>query len=105
MIPASKGGQREEKEMNRLEIELTYESLIALLQGKEFHLQTPEIHVIFHPPFDGVFMSHDQLRALQYNAQADVFKMIEQISKYKEERESNNKTRGYQRSVLLNKQQ
>ena len=69
-----------------IHIELTYESLIAMLQGKEFHITTPDIYVIFHPPFKGVFITHEQLREIEYTAEKRVLNMIEKVMEYKEER-------------------
>ncbi len=71
----------------RVEIKLTYESLIAILQGKEFHLYSDGMHIIFRPPFEGVFLTHKQLDKIRYDAQYDAFNMIEQLSKYTEKRE------------------
>ncbi len=71
----------------RVEIKLTYESLIALLQGKEFHLYSDGMHIIFHSPFEGVFLTHEQLYEIEYNAECHAFNMIEQLSKYTEKRE------------------
>ena len=49
---------------------LNYESLIALLQGKELHLQTGKEHFIFKPPFDGLFMMHDAIARLRHQNMA-----------------------------------
>lgn len=75
--------------MEQQHIKLTYESLIAILQGKEFHLTAPEYHFIFHPPFDGVFLTHDQVYEIRASGQMDVIRMIEKIQEYKEERDNN----------------
>jgi hypothetical protein len=72
--------------MEPIHIKLTYESLIAILQGKEFHLQTPDEHIIFHPPFEGVFLTHDQLANIKHQSQIDVFNIIERFQKYKVKR-------------------
>ena len=80
----------------RIEIKLSYESLIALLQGKEFHLYSNDKHIIFHPPFNGVFLTHEQIREIKYDSEFRVFSMIEQLSKHTEKRDSqpeNKKTR------------
>ena len=70
-------------------INLTYDTLIALLQGKEIHL----IHYInddeceeyiFIPPFDGVFMTHDAIDHIKYNAQVELFKFLDTVSEYQE---------------------
>ena len=74
--------------MIRTEIKLTYESLIALLQGKDFHLLTPEYHVVFHPPFEGVFLTHQEIHEIQFNAGGGLYKRIEKLQSYEEERDN-----------------
>ena len=74
--------------MERQHIKLTYESLIALLQGKDFHLITPEHRFIFHPPFDGVFLTHSQIEEIRYSGQMDMIKIIEKLHKYEESRDN-----------------
>ena len=74
--------------MIRTEIKLTYESLIALLQGKDFHLVTPDYHMVFHPPFDGVFLTHQELYELQSAAGGGFYKRIEKLPRYEEERDN-----------------
>ena len=69
----------------RTDINIEYESLIALLQGKELHVQNGENHFIFHPPFDGLFVTHDQLDALIHNKQAEILQMLGLIKKHKQE--------------------
>lgn len=73
-------------EIKPTHIKLTYESLIALLQGKEFHITTPDTYVIFHPPFEGVFVTHEQLYEIEYTAEKRVLTLIEKAMKYSEER-------------------
>jgi len=63
-------------------IKLTPKSLIALLQGKDLHLVTEEIHVIIKPPFDGVFMTHKELDQVRHNSEMGVFNTIEKVQKY-----------------------
>ena len=70
---------------NPIHINLTYDSLIALLQGKEFHLKSHDLHVVFHPPFDGVFMTHEQLMDLRMGEQARTLNIIKTVLKYKED--------------------
>jgi len=64
-------------------INLTYESLISILQGKELCLMysnpdTPSIYseVIIHPPFNGVFVTHKELENIKYNCQADILNLL-----------------------------
>ena len=72
------------------EINLTYDTLIALLQGKEIHL----VHYIndneceeyiFIPPFDGVFMTHDSIHRIKFNAQIELLDFIDKLSEYRED--------------------
>ena len=72
----------------RENIKLTYDSLIAMLQGKEFHLRTLDHHFVFHPPFDGVFLTHEQVAEIRHGGQMEVFRMLEKLAKYEETRES-----------------
>lgn len=76
----------QEKIMDRIDIKLTYESLIALLQGKEFHLTTMDKHIVFHPPFDGMFLTHEQIDNIKYQSQAGVIDLMEKLQNHVEER-------------------
>lgn len=69
----------------KIHINLTYESMISLIQGKELHLKTNNIHIIFKPPFDGVFFTHQQLSELRYDERAQVLRLIQELSEYKED--------------------
>jgi len=70
--------------MERIDIKLSYDSLIAILQGKEFHLQKGSNHFIFHPPFDGLFVTHEQLAQLRFNDQMGILNLLNEIWEYKE---------------------
>ena len=70
--------------MKPIHIDITYESLIAILQGKEIHLQTSDEYFIFHPPFKGVFLTHEQLANIKYQSQVDVFNLIDKLQKHEE---------------------
>ena len=48
-------------------IKLTYDSMIALIQGKKLHVTDGENTFIFLPPGDGIFITHDELYQLRYN--------------------------------------
>lgn len=69
----------------RERIKLPYDGLIGLLQGKEIHLMRGEDEIIIAPPFDGVFMTHDQIRQLQYSSQMEIFNVLEKIYESKQE--------------------
>ncbi|MCP5018891.1 MAG: hypothetical protein GY938_26985 [Ketobacter sp.] len=65
-------------------IKLTYESLIAILQGKETHMVTPDMHLIIKPPFDGVFLTHAEIDEMRYRSQIDILDMAQGLATYKE---------------------
>lgn len=60
-------------------IKLTYDVLIGLLQGKEIHLVRGENHIILAPPFDGVFLTHEQIQEIQYSSEQRVFEIIHRV--------------------------
>lgn len=72
------------------EIRLTYELLVDILQGRELHLiyknfdtdATDEI--IIKPPFDGVFMTHDQIQEMKYASQEQAFEMLSKLFERKD---------------------
>ena len=66
-------------------IQLTEESLIALLQGKDVWLNTfvngkPK-QFRFRGPWDGVFLTHKEISNLENNAQMSAFKMVDKLQK------------------------
>jgi len=68
--------------MKREYIKLTEGMLLALLKGNEFHLissdQEGELtEFIFEGPFDGVFLTHDQITQIQRNSEMSIFNMLE----------------------------
>jgi hypothetical protein len=73
-------------ELERHEIKLTYDSLIAILQGKEFHLMTFGKHFVFYPPFDGIFLTHEELYQLRLNSYHDSVNALYKFQKYVEDR-------------------
>jgi hypothetical protein len=64
-------------------MKLSYEALIAILQGKELHIKTPDVHVILHPPFDGQFLTNEQIRDLLYSDTHNRFGNILEITRTK----------------------
>jgi hypothetical protein len=68
--------------MKTFEMRLEYKSLIALLQGKKLHIQDGEISVTFHPPFDGIFLTHKEIYELEATAERRVLNMVESISNH-----------------------
>ena len=76
-----------EIEIRKTEIKLTYESLIALLQGKEFHLMSDGEHFIFLPPFDGGFLTHEEIRRIRSESYGSGFEAFWKIIKYVEDRD------------------
>ncbi len=71
------------EESNRVHLDLTYEMMIAILQGKETHLVTPDMHVVIHPPFDGVFLTHAQIDEMRYQSRVDTLDMVQRLTTYK----------------------
>lgn len=69
-------------------INLSYEILIGLLQGKEIHLVEGENHIILAPPFDGVFLTREQIQEIQYSSEQRVFEMIQKVLEAREETHS-----------------
>jgi hypothetical protein len=71
--------------MQPITIKLTYESLIALLQGKELNVVTMDQRFVFIPPFDGVWMTHEQLDQIRYQDQKAIFDLLDKIRTYTQE--------------------
>lgn len=57
-------------------IELEYESLIALIQGKHIHLKTPDFCVIIHPPFKGVMLTAEELQKIKFEGMQELLRVI-----------------------------
>lgn len=77
-------------------VKLTYESLIAILQGKELKLledyrddlgQSQTQEYIFKPPFDGILLSRADIQAIKYSESERVFNLLTQVSEHKEKAE------------------
>ena len=66
-------------------LKITYEMLIALLQGKELHFTVPlESHTVLQefvivPPFDGVFMTYEELSRIRYDSEMGVVEFMERL--------------------------
>lgn len=67
-----------------IEVKLRYEGLIALLQGKNYHLMSNvnKQRFIFIPPFDGVFMTHQELANLRMQHETNVLELINELSNH-----------------------
>lgn len=65
---------------------LTYESIIGLMQGKELHLCEDNIHYILKPPFDGMFLTHKEIDQMRYDSELNILRVLQSggISKVKE---------------------
>jgi len=72
--------------MQPVRIKLPYDGLIGLLQGKEIHLmrQGGE-EVIIASPFDGVFMTHQQIDELRRESEMNVLKLLDKLYTSREE--------------------
>jgi len=74
----------------REKIKLSNEMLIGLLQGKEIHLlfgnlSSEHDEIIIAPPFDGTFLTHDQIREIQYSSEMNILNMLQRVYESKEE--------------------
>lgn len=70
--------------MKKIPVKLTYDALIALLQGKELRVCDGENEFIFAPPFDGVFMTHEQLSQMRYSDQMGMLGLLKNIGTYEQ---------------------
>ncbi len=71
-------------------IKLTEESLMVLLQGKDLYLRVgiqeeDKRTFIFRGPWDGVFLTHQEISEMQYNSQVGVFNIMERMVKHVQE--------------------
>lgn len=66
-------------------INLSYEMLIGLLQGKEIRLVEGDNEILLAPPFDGVFLTYDQIREIQYSSEERVFTMLQKVLEAQQE--------------------
>jgi len=66
-------------------IKLPYDGLIGILQGKEIHWRMGDNEIIIAPPFDGVFLTHDQIQQIQYSSEVRIFDILQKIYESKQE--------------------
>ena len=67
------------------QIKLTYEMLISILQGKDLRLVYDENEIVISPPFDGVFLTYEQIEEIRYSSEERVFNMLAKILNSKED--------------------
>lgn len=67
-----------------IEIKLNFKSLIAVLQGKELHIKQQGIHVIIHPPFDGVFITQEELQDMRQHELHKTFAILNKRQKHEQ---------------------
>lgn len=60
-------------------IKLSYDAFIAFLQGKEIHLLKGDDEIIIASPFDGLFLTHNQIEQIKYSSQMELFNLIQKI--------------------------
>ena len=64
-------------------IQLTFESLVALIQGKKLHIQIEgERRIILVPPGDGVYLSHEELADLRTQEYHRAFDTMRTLSEH-----------------------
>lgn len=66
-----------------IEIKLNYDALIAMLQGKDFHIKTPDVHIILRNPSDGMYLTHEQINDMLYRDKAAIFSLISELEEAK----------------------
>jgi len=71
--------------MEQIPIKLTFESMIALIQGKELHIIKGENHFVFLPPVDGVFVTHEQLAQMRTQDQQGVLNLLKALGDHRQE--------------------
>jgi len=70
-------------------IKLDQDSLMALLQGKDFHIiitEDPEkdpIEIVITPPFEGRFLTYKEIDEIKYESQNKAFNFILDLKKKK----------------------
>jgi len=70
----------------RHDIKLTEELLLSLLKGKKIQfiirdLDSEEIEFNIRPPFEGTWITHEEINQLQYNAEMGVLNIMERLAK------------------------
>jgi ABC-type sugar transport system ATPase subunit len=71
------------------EIKLTYDSMIALIQGKKLHIRTLTEEFVFLPPMEGVFVTHDQLAAMRFSDDLRILNLIKSVADHTQEVKDN----------------
>jgi len=71
------------------EIKLTYDSMIALIQGKRLHIRTTTEEFVFLPPMEGVFVTHEQLAAMRFSDEMRILNLIKSLADHTQEEKDN----------------
>ena len=67
------------------EIRLTPDMLLSLMQGKDVWLilnaenEDERIEFRFKGPYDGVFLTHEEIRRIQYSSEMGVINLLDKI--------------------------
>ena len=76
----------------RVNIQIRPDHLLELLKGKQLEVLDmggyggQPVHVVIHPPFDGVFLTHDEIDRLRLDAEMDVLRVMRTLNEpYQEE--------------------
>ncbi len=64
-------------------IQLKSDSLIALMQGQDLHLDLPEAHIVFKSPFKGCFLTHQQIGQVHDSGVQEALKLIKEFQQLK----------------------
>jgi len=72
-------------------VKLTEDMLLNILKGKDTHLiinaHDPEkrMHVIFKGPWDGMFLTHEEISNLQYDSEMGILNFVKKMQDSKSE--------------------
>jgi len=58
---------------------LSYDALIGLLHGKEVHIIIGDDELVINPPFDGVFLTHEELNEIKLESEMGVIRVLQKI--------------------------
>lgn len=66
------------------QIKLTYESLIALLQGKTVGLVSllpngDQVEIEIKPPFEGAFLTFEEIERIRFDSQMDIMDILAKL--------------------------
>ncbi len=67
--------------MKHEKIRLGLPSFLDFIQGKDLNIQMKDFSIILQPPYEGVFLTHAQVKEMQKNAIKDAFKELEDQQK------------------------